>query len=77
MAAGPQRRPLPARHLGAHIVPVELALKERAAHVSPSAFRDAAKAFGMDDDQAYAMGAFMAHVVEGEFRALADELHYW
>lgn len=67
MAAGPQRRPEPVRHLLAHIVPVEKALHERADQLLKEA----------DDLPDDSIPAAIKLTVAAEFRKLAAELHHW
>lgn len=69
MAAAPQRRPVRRAHLDASIVPVELALIARADALARTA--------ADDDDERADEARDIAAAIEGEFRALADELHYW
>lgn len=66
MAAGPRRRDEPAKHLLAHIVPVELALRQRASELD-------GQAEGSETPGDSGHLTWLA----GEFRALADELHFW
>lgn len=70
MAAGPQRRTTPVKHLLAHLVPVELALKERAAAIERDGLAEAA-------DMDPAVTGALQVILPAEFRALAAELHHW
>lgn len=63
--AEPQRRKERRAHLDAGVLPVKQALLSRASHLDEVA-RDA-----------NSVVAFLASILAGEFRALADELHYW
>jgi hypothetical protein len=69
MAAIPQRRKLPARHLPAQLVPLERALLTRADAIEQTSadVRDA----GLGDHAR----ALMA--IAAEFLALAEEMHHW
>lgn len=69
MAREPQRAAEP-HHLDARLVPVELALKERAKELKAMADSEAA----LNTDPAEAR--FMARMAT-EFTALAAELHHW
>jgi len=69
MTAPPQRRTVRRNHLDAATVPVERALIARADAL--------AKAAAADDVERADEARDIAAAIEGEFRALADELHYW
>jgi hypothetical protein len=66
MAAQPKRREVRQTHLDAHIVPVERALRARAAKLSE---RGTAMPPGAEADTLLAVAA--------EFTELAEELHFW
>lgn len=71
--SSPQRRDKPKTHLDASTVPVERALLARAAVLderAASAPEHPELGIGPDD-------ARLLHGVAAEFRALAEELHYW
>lgn len=77
MAAGPQRRAQRAAHLNAHIMPVELALKARADFLSLRASqRNAINEAFIIENGPDIESAVDVRVAE-EFRALAEELHFW
>lgn len=73
MTAAPKRRTVRNTHLNAAAVPVEQALLERAAELD-----NQAEAL-MDDlgTPTQELGAGIRRIMAAEFRALADELHYW
>jgi hypothetical protein len=71
MAAGPQRRAQRVTHLNAQVRPVELALEARAKMIEAEAVT-----FISGDDAARAE-IHLHEFVAGEFRALAEELHWW
>jgi len=77
MAAGPQRRTTPAPHLSAAAVPVELALLARAEFLSLRASQRNAvnQAYIMDNGPDIESAVDMR--IAEEFRALAEELHWW
>lgn len=68
MTAGPQRRTVRRKHLDASVVPVERALLGRADAL--------AKTAASDDEEGATMPRDIAAAIEGEFRALAEELHW-
>ena len=67
MAAGPKRRTVRLAHLNAGVTPAEQALLARA-----EVLAEQAETLG-DKDPVGAMSGWLA----AEFRALADEYHYW
>lgn len=74
MAREPQRAAQP-RPLNAAVVPVERALLARAAAIQGQV--DAIVDNEGDDDEGKLLTAHALATVAEEFRALAEELHYW
>lgn len=83
MAREPQRREQRRTYLDASVVPVERALLARVADMESASatFRQAASAPPLADDKPaaqFALGrADTLDVMAIEFRALAEELHWW
>jgi hypothetical protein len=83
MAPQPQRREQRKTHLDASVVPMERALLARAADMESASatFRQAASAPPLAGDEAAAQSALaraaVLDVTASEFRALAEELHWW
>jgi hypothetical protein len=75
MAAIPPRRPDPLPHLLAHLVPLERALRHRAAEMEQEAAELLAK--GGYPEAGGDLAAAIGRYVAGEFRTLAAELHHW
>lgn len=76
MAAGPARRTQRAPHLNAHIAPVERALLERALLARAAAIEaETDDVTGVSESEVINTRARRA--VAAEFRALAEELHWW
>ena len=76
MAAQPPRRTTPAPHLLPQVVPVEKALLARAEAIEADADLLEAQAQKLGPGMP-PLDAIACRVVATEFRALADELHYW
>ena len=72
MAAGPQRRTVRAPHLMAQIAPVELALNARAKAIEDRVADAENPVVRMEPAEAAALTG-----IAQEFRALAEELHWW
>ena len=80
MASEPQRREVRRTHLDAGVVPAERALLARADAIGSHldiARRAARMHGGLDERLVGAMADTVAQIVAGEFRALAEELHWW
>lgn len=77
--ADPKRREFRRTHLDASVVPVERALLARASGIGSdyAAARKAARTHGVQSDMAEVIADAMAELVATEFRALAEELHWW
>jgi hypothetical protein len=81
----PPRRDKPKAHLDASVVPVERALLARADVIASDIgtgalaglIRQRARCHGVTDGSADALADALALVLAAEFRALAEELHYW
>jgi len=68
MTAQPKRREVRRPHLDAGTVPVERALLSRADALARTA--------ATDDEEGATIPRDIAAAIEGEFRALAEELHW-
>jgi hypothetical protein len=76
----PQRKTVRTRHLDASIVHVERALLARAEIVGSQLdiVRRAARMNGIVDERLVsAIADMVAEIVHEEYRALAEELHWW
>ena len=71
MAAGPQRKTIPAPHLLAPVPGIERALRYRA-----EVLGEEAKALAGTGDVSAAACDVKAEIAQ-QFRALADEFHHW
>lgn len=72
--AAVQRRDEPRKFLDASLVPVEHALRARAAVLEVEATEGESQE---PDDEGALMGCAVKRFVAAEHRALADELHHW
>ena len=74
----PQRKEQPKPHLDASLIPLEQALRHRADELANSPqIRIRLRQVGLNPGHADTVGRALAAFVAAEFRAIADELHYW